>query len=278
VAGGSSWVSGRLSSAELYDPTTKTWSANAVTMDTARGNHTAIFLPSTGQVLVAGGQDENYTYLNTSQLYDPTTKTWSATTNSMADRRAFPTATLLPNGKVLVAGGQGAGSVFLNTSELYDPATKTWSTKKFMTAARARHTATLLPNGKVLVAGGLESENPNSSELYDPATNSWSATAGSMTAYRGGHTDSLLPSGEVLVAGGMWGGPLASSEIYNPTKGTWRLTGPLANGRFLHTATLLSGGKVLVAGGATSYTTLESCELYQGNDITGALGLLLFED
>ena len=53
VAGGFN-NSGRLSSAELYDPATGTWMATG-SLGTARSSHTATLLPS-GKVLVAGGE------------------------------------------------------------------------------------------------------------------------------------------------------------------------------------------------------------------------------
>jgi len=42
--------------------------------------------------------------LNSAELYDPTTATWSPTA-SLTNVRLEHTATLLPNGQVLVAGG-----------------------------------------------------------------------------------------------------------------------------------------------------------------------------
>ena len=54
--------------------------------------------------------------LQSAELYDPATKTWSYT-GDMSTNRANQTATLLPDGKVLVAGG----SPNLFNAELYDP-------------------------------------------------------------------------------------------------------------------------------------------------------------
>ncbi|HEX8076258.1 MAG TPA: kelch repeat-containing protein, partial [Chthoniobacterales bacterium] len=105
-------------------------------------------------------------------------------TGSMAQPRAYHTATLLPDGKVLVtAGADGNGSLFnrnnsLASSTLYDPATRTWAESGSLTNRRYLHTATLLPNGKVLVVGGTLDLNSDlaSAELYDPATGTWTPT------------------------------------------------------------------------------------------------------
>ncbi|CAF4371848.1 unnamed protein product, partial [Rotaria magnacalcarata] len=89
-------------------------------MNFVRDSHTASVL-SNGTVLVAGGIGS--TYLNSAELYDPSTGTWTST-GSMNFGRYGHTASVLANGKVLVAGGIGSG--YLNSSELYDPATGTW--------------------------------------------------------------------------------------------------------------------------------------------------------
>jgi N-acetylneuraminic acid mutarotase len=116
VAGGTG--STYLSSAELYDPTTGTWSATG-SMATGRANATATVLPS-GNVLVAGGYNgfASNAWLASSELYDPTSGSWSAT-GSLGTGRDNATAMLLSNGKVLVVGGQGSGYTSLASAELY---------------------------------------------------------------------------------------------------------------------------------------------------------------
>src|SRR5690349_11623981 len=117
-----------------------------------RSDHTATLLPN-GKVLVVGGRDGNSppNYLNSSELYDPATGTWSVT-GRLNRGRFWHTATLLQNGKVLVAAGGGGDS----SAELYDPATGNWSITGGLVMARYGQTATLLQNGKVLIVGGSD--------------------------------------------------------------------------------------------------------------------------
>lgn len=201
VAGGVSYdgVSG---SAELYDPVTGKWKVTG-SLNVARYSHKATLLRD-GRVLVVGGsdtlRDEDNSFLNSAELYDPQTGSWSVT-GSLNTARAFHTATLLQDGKVLVAGGgglQGADDLIsLSTAELYDPETGTWSFTGSLNAAIEVHTATLLQDGKVLVARG-----DKHAELYDPDTGSWSSVSNASGDYRFNYTAVLLLDGRVLLAGG----------------------------------------------------------------------------
>jgi hypothetical protein len=76
-------------------------------------------LLSDGRVLVAGGGIP-FTEVDTAQLYDPSSGTFSLT-GSMHTGRSQTTATLLDDGRVLVAGGVGPASTVLASAELYEP-------------------------------------------------------------------------------------------------------------------------------------------------------------
>jgi N-acetylneuraminic acid mutarotase len=259
---------------ELYDPATGAWSVTG-SHHTARYWHSATPLRN-GKALVVGGLNDfdEGVALNSAELYDPTTGTWSST-GSLKVSRYLCTATPLSNGKVLVAGGVDGdfGTLYtvFKTAELYDPEAGTWSNTGGLSSGRFAHTATLLQNGNVLAAGGgafpgFATVN-NSAEVYNPATGTWSAT-GSLSR-RSYHVATPLPNGKVLVAGGINYGfdigfvaTLNSVEIYDPASGAWSSTPDLNTARQSFTATPLRNGKVLVAGGSNNTGALNTAELY----------------
>jgi len=91
-------------------------------MNEGRELATATLLPN-GMVLIAGGLGDTGPLAST-EIYNPTTNTFTPSTPSMNAPRYGATATLLPNGTVLIAGG-GNNTGFLATTEIYDPAANT---------------------------------------------------------------------------------------------------------------------------------------------------------
>jgi hypothetical protein len=297
IAGGFDTTGAPLKTAELYDPTTQTFTAIANPMTDARAMHTATLL-SNGTVLIIGGIDRvaevvepfglgaSAVAVNTAEIFDPSAKTFTAVASKMPLGAAGQTATVLQNGKVLIAGGfeitpdplAPLGSS-INQAELYDPASQTFIGTGSLTDDRVLHTATLLPNGSVLITGGATvtvswtidvptdvasivfaagSFARNTAEIYDPNAGTFtcikgaknSACVASMAQSRAGQSATLLTAaplaGNVLIAGG-WGklGIQATAELFNPAatktsaNGSFKATGSLSTPHTLHGALLL---------------------------------------
>jgi hypothetical protein len=224
-------------------------------MTTAREHFTATLLPG-GKVLMAGGQTVTGGSLASAELYNPATRSFSAT-GSLNTARSDPAAALLPDGKVLITGGLSDNFVSVASAELYNPATGTWANTTPMNATSSGLTATPLPTGNVLVTGfGVTTP----AEVYNPAKATWTNTGPSAVSQGGFVTATLLRNGQVLVAGG----GTAAAQLYNPATNAWTATGSMSTARQAGAAALLPDGDVLATGGAAPNggSSLASAELY----------------
>jgi hypothetical protein len=277
VAGGEDNETTSIASCELLDPKSQN-KVKAGNMTVARHNHVAIELEN-GRVLAAGGANSNSSnlkILDSYDIYDPTTNTWSADTKKRLNHRRFlPTAVLFkkgPNkGKVLVVGGFDMVTIpgkpepvfrELASCELYDPANDVWDNATSLNYPRGSHTLTLLDDGRVLAAGGEGDNATRTYEIYDPDKKTWTCpwiknNKKHLRHSRSGHTATLLPDGKVLLVSGYTG------EIYNPKTDSWTFTrDTLWYPRQAHTATLLRhpdivNYEVIVTGGGSNV-----CERY----------------
>jgi hypothetical protein len=208
-------------SADVYDPATGGWTPTGP-MSVTRMNNSANLLPTDGKVIVAGGNDiTGYNWYNDSEIYDPTTNTWSAGP-TLLDTRLGHLGVTLKDGRVMIFGGQdGIGHVA--SAEIYDAGQNTWSAAASMAWARENHAVSMLPNGNLLVTGGeippffQEQQQVvflDSTELYDPKADKWVST-GLLAAPRAEHIQVSLPNGDALVAGGVPSAQTAvSAEVF----------------------------------------------------------------
>ncbi|NQU49001.1 MAG: hypothetical protein HQ519_10175 [Planctomycetes bacterium] len=258
-----------LSSVEIYDPATDSWT-NGAPMSQFRAGCTANVLPD-GRVLVAGGtkgganrelysvDDIMTTSLRTTEIYDPVSDTWSAGP-SMSMPKAGGVSIALDNDEIMIAGGITYTSIFgikipdfANDVQFYNPSTNSFRNKN-MNEKRALFGITKMNNGKVLLSGGaggdIFSIGPIvKQEVYNPATNSFSG-APPLTRAVAFSTTVALADGRAMVVGGARGDlddpiPVENVWIYDPFANT---TTEVASMNATH------GGHVAVYTGAGNVT------------------------
>jgi N-acetylneuraminic acid mutarotase len=275
IAGGMDANFNSIGSAELYDPTTGTWSYTG-SLNTSRRDMSMVLLTD-GRVLASAGTTGpiSGTILSTSELYDPTTGTWSYTTNNLATPRDGATTIKLQDSRVLIVGGNQADGSCINTAEIFDPTTNTWSSAGTMPFAGTNIAMTLLSDGRVFVTRGSCGAFTADAAIYDPAANTWTATANLpvfpvMNSF-------LLANGKVLVrsgdpnAGNTSVGTVAPvDEVYDPTTNTWTTTNLPLGGNNGGTYTQLANGDVLKAGGWDCDASNPSCTLASAELFTTA--------
>jgi len=199
-----------------------------------------------GRILVAGGYAGGDANLDSAELFDPATGTWTVA-DSMSESRVQGFGAALPDGRVLAAGGGDDGG--RTSGELYDPATGTWTPTARMSTWRAGPLdPVLLPNGDVLVSGGFNDDN-TSALLFNPSTRAWLAT-NPMHSGRGDEQSAVaLRDGRVLICGGR----PTSCDLYDQTTGAFTATAsPPQSSNDLVRLTSLPNGAVLLAAGGTN--------------------------
>jgi Putative Ig domain/Kelch motif/Galactose oxidase, central domain len=162
-----------LNSAEIYDPTTQTFTATNGGLTASRELQTATVVG--GSVYVIGGRSGSsagYVFLNSAEVFDPATLTFSVAAATLNTARTTHTATLLQDGSVLLCGGFGSGGSQSN-SERFNAFGPSFTGTGSLVTGRYFHTATLLNDGTVLITGGLNgvtaSTALSSAEIYHPA-------------------------------------------------------------------------------------------------------------
>lgn len=308
ITGGQLWME-ELSSAEIFDPATESFSPLPTEMAYARVRHEAILMPN-GKVLIVGGVVSQtpvpaelydpatgaftltgtpahaYSYWTTvlpsgeilvigeasPERYDPATGLFSPVGTPLPHSNSVPV--LLADGKVLLTGGRD-GSTYVKQADIFDPLTGEIEPVYDMIGARFRHAATLLPDGKVLIVGGDDHNVfTNTLELYDPQTRRFTP-AGTLTYARSGNAIRVSER-KVLILGDT-NAALEPTELYDIATGQLMLSYGSVNAWGAAT-TLLRDGQILISGGGAprgplSYDSAILTRATHANTLTGSLTL-----
>ncbi len=227
------------------------------------------------RLLAIGGEAEpdGYGRLNTSEIYNPATNTWTMT-GSFNLATEMPPSVLLLNGEVLKTW---------RYPEIYNLGTGLWRPAANMIQARigaptgdhCDHEIIYLADGRVMALGidpAAGVSNPSMVEFYAPASNQW--TKGPTPAQlRRAPEAALLPDGKVFCFGGVYTGTNPGSltlknagqvpnctnvaDLFDPVTDAWRPMAPANRWSHYHSVTVLGpDGIVYSTGGAGTGTGL----------------------
>ncbi len=178
--------------AEIFDPTTETFSSTLLTMAAPRIGHTATLF-SNDSVLLAGGNTDSM------ELFTPADQKFTLDSQVMSAVHTGQAAISLSDTHLFFFGGDA-----LNTIEEFNPSADTITVDGTMDAPAS--STTLLANGKILVL------RPDLAGLYEPdavapnpAFTAFDETSvpGTSILLRSGQTATELPGDKtILVAGG----------------------------------------------------------------------------
>ena len=262
VAGGVSWSSGSpqwLTEAELYNPTSNTWSPTRSMSDPTSSAGSAV--ATNGLFYVFGGGDGSAS--SSLQIYNPSHQSWSVGP-SMPVSVEYVAGAALSDGDIMAIGGLTSEGTESTAVEAYDPTSSTWSAlAPLPVACQSVGTATGA-NGDVYVVGGAcgktGSQWSKQLLIYNPETNTWTAGP-SMPIGRGWPAVALGRHGKLYVAGGYNAKSFMKSVlVYDIHTGSWSKGPSLPFAEYQQAAVSDAAGIVVLGGcgGAAGTSTCPS--------------------
>jgi Galactose oxidase, central domain len=195
--------------AEIYDPTTRSFRRLNNRMVTPRATHEMHLLRS-GKVLIVGG----FSYVGIgaeyafAELFDPATESFSIVTSPIASPRALFASGVASDGALLFAGGEAADGALTDEVLRYDPVANRIErvTAKLPTPTTLAQSA-LLPDGRMGLFGGQSRSEPLGavSALALGGAPISVATLPALPDARVWHRTIRLTDGRIMIVGGAIG-------------------------------------------------------------------------
>lgn len=247
------WPSQKVKYPIALDPS---WSS-AASMASARAYHTAIRLPGTDRVLVAGGLGSGpYNVLASTEAYDPATDTW-ASYGTLGTARYAHAMTSFADGTILLAGGLDAYGAPTATAEAttgtgYFPRASMPGPAAGLTLDPLSAEWAIAAGGYRFVGGALRTTAD--APVYFKAADQWYART-MPGGSRGWHASLATSTGVTFFGGERNDGAysvLSSVVRYNSGVDTFSTLTSLPVARTKAGAALLASGTAVIAGGETT--------------------------
>lgn len=244
---------------KTFDPKNSTWQIQPDLNDD-RWYPSMVQLPEGELLAVGGGGLNNPVRINTSEILNPSTMTWTPVGNIQIGNEVSPIV-LLYTGEVLMTH---------RPPQLYNPTTKQWRRaadfvqgNRMPNGDHSDHEIILMPDGKVVAIGFksfVHGNFGNMVEIYDPAGNTWKLGA-NFSPVRSRASLALLPNKKILATGGykektsdptptnQWG-YMNLTDQYDPQTNSWRRLANMNLAREYHAMPILvPDGRVIILGG-----------------------------
>lgn len=266
LAWGREEIGGGMGQPRIWDPT-----AGAPTGAITVASDTMLFcaghaLMADGKLMVSGGHKADDRGLDVTNIFDPTTQTWTAGLPKMAHGRWYPTVTTLPDGRMVTVAGQDSASNVVRIPEIWesnqwvelpgaDNVEVPYYPRDFIDPIDGR----IFMAGERIVSRWLDVDGSTGGDR-----GAWVAGPAHLWPFNRDYGSAVMyESGKILYVGGGgytgWDTPDAKASAPTATAEkidlldtpVWTDAGSMSSPRRHLTATVLPDGQVLVTGGVS---------------------------
>ena len=236
-------------SAEVYDPSTDTWSAIAdmpdVALDTcaAKSADGRIFIVGVGKAYIYDTTTNSYTTIaamtgkaqqyvalgndgnmygmiastggNPLYVYDPVNDVWNIRSKTAPDINYLAGVTTGPDGLIYIVGGLDASNTSCTTVNIYNANADVWTKGPDMFETHSDNSNAFGGDGRLYTVGGFQISIGADTEALDLGAGTWSIVPHTVVQ-RYYASSAETPDGRIFVMGGLDGYAIDSVESFQP--------------------------------------------------------------